>query len=688
MKTIKYRTIAKSLFLSVGLVTLAGCNDYLDITPPSAVVSDTYLWDAAQLGTYVINYYGGTDNSTPYGTKNDEMGGMFPSHTGGNGESAYNNDNGTDNEMTTGNNNSRYAPGKGGWTVGQKDGSWNFKNIRALNYYLETVLPRYYAGQIKGSASEVKHYIGEGYFLRAQEYFYRLRRLGDFPIITKTYNDGQVDSLKAISARRPRNEVARFILNDLDSAIVLLGSISKNRISRDAALLLKARVALYEGSFEKFHAGTALVPGTDKWPGKDKAYNRDFAFKSGSAEKEVEFFLNEAMKASKEVADAYALVDNNKVIRASETQAKNPYYDMFATVDPSSYKEAIMYRSYSEELTMGHWFNHYAYAGAAKGFTKQFEKTFLMENGLPWYAVGSNYTGDDLIESTKVGRDWRWQLFMKAPNEVMAFENVKGNPGKFANAPVVYQSDKASTSTGYIRGKGYSLDMKMSDGGKDYTAFIVYRAAEAYLIYIEASYLYNKTIDADEDAKKYWKALRKRAGVSEDYNATIAATDMSQEAVNDWGAYSHNQLVDATLYNIRRERRCEFINEGMRYDDLVRWRAMDQLEANNAHLEGCKIWSATMQKRYKKGVLVADNSVEAKNNVSSKSLSNYLRPNEIKMTGNPYYKGLSFCEAHYLDPIAIQNFLNTSPDNQTIEDSPIYQNPGWPTIVGASPIGY
>ena len=52
---------------------------------------------------------------------------------------------------------------------------------------------------------------------------------------------------------------------------------------------------------------------------------------------------------------------------------------------------------------------------------------------------------------------------------------------------------------------------------------------------------------------------------------------MSKEAENDWGAYSGGKLIDATLYNIRRERRCEFMADGLRYMDLCRWRAMDQL---------------------------------------------------------------------------------------------------------------
>ena len=188
----------------------------------------------------------------------------------------------------------------------------------------------------------------------------------------------------------------------------------------------------------------------------------------------------------------------------------------------------------------------------------------------------------------------------------------------------------------------------------------------------------------DSKADGYWKQLRTRAGVDPDYNKTIAATDMQKEAENDWGAYSHGQLIDKTLYNIRRERRCEFIGEGFRKDDLYRWRSLDQL--NGYQLEGCKIFGP-MKSLFvnSKGepVLVYDNASESKNNVSSPSLSLYLRPNQ-KTSKNSYYKGFFFYQAHYLEPIAIQNFLNTASDKKTVSESPIYQNPGWPLTAGST----
>ena len=75
----------------------------------------------------------------------------------------------------------------------------------------------------------------------------------------------------------------------------------------------------------------------------------------------------------------------------------------------------------------------------------------------------------------------------------------------------------------------------------------------------------------DPKAIKYWKEIRSRASVSDNIDMTIAATDLSKE--NDWAKYSAGQLVDPTLYNIRRERRVELMSEGTRMRDLKRWRA-------------------------------------------------------------------------------------------------------------------
>lgn len=658
--------------LGISLFALAACNDFLDEEPLSDVSPEQYLQTEDQLKSYVDNYYA---DYSDYNGNSDDKGGMLPSHYGSTNGSPYYDDNATDNQYGT---NSRYL--KDTWTVGQTDGKWNFSNIYALNYFLETVVPKYEEGTISGNTTNIKQYIGEAYFLRALEYFYRLRTLGDFPIVKETMPDNSEILIEA-SKRMPRNEVARFILSDLDQAIAMTtNSPAKTRITQNAALILKSRVALFEATWEKYHANTALVPNGPGWPGAEKDYNNGYQFPSGSAEDEINYFLDQAMDAAAQVADAIELTPNNKT--NPNDGSVNPYYDMFASHDPSDYSEVVMYREYSLALNVTHHFNHYMYSGGNTGYTSQFEKAFLMENGLPWYASNSTYQGDDYIADTKVNRDWRWQLFMKAPLDVKATSNIDV-PETFPEAPRLYISDsKNATSTGYIQGKGHSMDYNDQVLGQDQTAFVVYRAAEAYLNYIEASYLRKNSID--EKADKYWKALRRRAGVDENYNTTIAATNMEQEKDNDWGAYSHGQLVDETLYNIRRERRCEFIGEGFRYMDLIRWRAMDQL--NGYQLKGAKIFGP-MQSLFVddsgSSLLKYDQADEADNNVSSPSDGDYLIPSR-KTSTSEYYNGFYFFEAHYLDPIAVQHFLITSPDGASVEDSPIYQNPGWPIVAGAT----
>lgn len=45
--------------------------------------------------------------------------------------------------------------------------------------------------------------------------------------------------------------------------------------------------------------------------------------------------------------------------------------------------------------------------------------------------------------------------------------------------------------------------------------------------YIEACY--EKNHNLDPDAERYWKAIRKRAGVNENYQLTIDNTDLAKE---------------------------------------------------------------------------------------------------------------------------------------------------------------
>jgi hypothetical protein len=122
--------------------------------------------------------------------------------------------------------------------------------------------------------------------------------------------------------------------------------------------------------------------------------------------------------------------------------------------------------------------------------------------------------------------------------------------------------------------------------------------------------------------------------------------------------------------------------EGLRGMDIQRWRACDQMKTTPFHVEGFKLWGP-MQDWYKDadGNLRLTYGLNVPGaDVSPPDRSAYLRPYERVQTSLAL-EGYRWALAHYLEPVALQHFLITSKDND-ISTSPIYQNPGWSTVVG------
>ncbi|GAB3716444.1 RagB/SusD family nutrient uptake outer membrane protein [Spirosoma flavus] len=656
----------------LALALLNACKpDFLDRQPLSNITPDNYLVDESQLSAYAIAQYS-----------------ILPTHPQS-GFGTFGNDVNTDN-MAYMAHTERFVPGQ--WRVPATAGDWSFTNIYQCNYFLQTVLPRFKAGAITGNPAMIQHYIGEMYFLRAYNYFTKLMSLGDFPIVKTTLPD-EKEVLTAASKRSPQNEVARFILSDLDSAFYYMQANSpdgnRNRLSKACAQIFKSRVALYEGTWLKYFKNTAFVPKGPGWPGEQKDYNKAYTFPAGGIDGEIDYFLTQAMASSKAVADATPLVANNMTSQsqttydafATATQA-NPYFAMFGSVDLKSYSEVLLWRKYDKGLNIGH--NVVLYAGGgnyASGLTRGMVDGFLMKNGLPIYATGSGYAGDDDLQSVRKDRDGRLWLFLKEPGQKNVLITA-ANPIPYPIEPaprILEVSFENNYSTGYSIRKGINYDanhVQTYYGG--FTGSIVFRATEAYLNYMEA--VVEKTGNLDGTAILYWQQIRERAGVDKDYQKTIAATDLSKEAQNDWGVYSGGGMVSTLLYNVRRERRNELMAEGFRYMDLRRWRAMDQMITTPYHIEGFKLWGP-MKNLYAINTLTY--GVGDKSTVSSPSLSLYLRPYE-KTTTSLAYNGYKWHMAHYLNPIANQHFLITS-QNNNLDTSPIYQNPGWPTAANQGP---
>lgn len=654
MKIKNYYIVGATLLLS-----LSACNSYLDREPQSTVSPSNYLTSAKHLDAYASNQYTSliTSNSYSY-------------------QSMLNADKDTDDKITS-EGSAWYAPGE--VRVAEQGGVWNFKKIRECNYFFAQVLPKLEAGEIAGSRATIDHYIGEMHFFRAYEYFKKLQACGDFPIITETLGMNS-EKLMEASQRDPRSEVARFILEDLDKAINLLMEKSidgnKNRLSKDVARLFKSRVALYEASWLHNFAGTAFVPNGPNWPGAEA--HSGYQFQAGSLEGEVNWLLDEAMAAAKVVGDNHMLTDNAGYLQQSAETAPNPYFNMFGDFGLSGYDEVLLWRDYDAAQEVYHGNGCAAatgnyFVGASKGLIE----SYLMANGLPIYATGSGYQGDDTTSDVVIDRDGRLQLFLKIPGQYNKLWNESADPPSpsVEGYPMLFHT-AFKYVTGYCIRKFGSFDGLHAKTGKSFYDTPVFRSAEAMLNYMEACYMRTGSLDGTSDG--YWKAIRTRAQVDTDYQKTIDNTDMTREAEGDWGAYSAGVLVDATLYNIRRERRNELMSEGFRDMDLKRWRALDQLAASPHIMKGFKLWGP-MQEWYKNDDGTSQLITEGnKANVSPESDGEYLCPHRIN-NKHINYNGFSWTMAHYLSPIAAKHFTLTGGEQSTI-----YQNPGWGKQAGES----
>ena len=623
MKKIKHLCIAASAML------LASCNSFLEREPLDFGNETTYFRTADDLKMFVNDLY----SMLP---KNNELWGGL-----------YSEDVTSDNQCASSAQSLFYRGDKK--TVQIASSEWNFSNLRSINYFINKTRSNMQAGILDENHALQKHYLGEAYFLRAYDYFRLLRNFGDVPIVTEMMPDDQ-SVLTVRSRRDPRNEVARFILSNLDTATTYLQTIAPEtgRICRDAALALKARVALYEGTWERYHAGTCFVPGNSKWPGT-KTWP-DFSFKAGSAEAEVNFFLDEAISASQQVADA--------------RQLDKDYQGMFVADQTFANDDEVILARYYQNGVLAHSCSAYLKNGGGCNATRALVNTFLMTSGLPIYASGSGYQGDVISYYEFLDRDPRLTGSVRAAGSII---NTRQEGGKYVNdtvyyhRPAIYNSGREKATTGYELQKWCSSDSKQQEQYKCTTAVPILRAGECYLDYIEAYYERHGQLDGKCDA--YWRALRKRAGISEDYQKTIDATDVTQE--NDLGVYSHGHTVDATLYSIRRERRCELIAEGLRLDDLKRWRSLDNMV--DYQPEGFNLWDE-MYNMYSA-------SQRSEELVSQSSVSKYMRPLQISST-SVAYGGYTFPKQHYLEPIPISEFLITG--SGVTSNSIIYQNPGWP----------
>ncbi len=384
----------------------------------------------------------------------------------------------------------------------------SYAGIRATNYLLQKA-------QESGLGSEIDRWVGEALFFRAYNYWNLVKKYGGVPLITKVLD---VTSPEVYAARSTQQEVIDFIIADLDNAIPKLlkqsqlSAAEMGRVTQGAALALKARAALYQGTWLKYH-------------------------NEGSPT---------AMLADA-IAAAEQLIASNEYDLYRDHGTDSAYKFLFILQGDDS-KEVILARRYyagraTHNWTRELWFNYMIP-------TKKLADMYLCKDGLP-ITISPQFQGYDSLETTEFqNRDPRMAMTFIVPGSTVHQENG-------FNPVIPGFSGTNATRTGYMLRKflDETDDAAHFVGQYDFKEF---RYGEVLLNLAEALFERDGVI-SDGDLNRTIGALRRRVGMP-DSSATNAF-------VNSNGL---NMLTE-----IRRERTVELAFEGFRRDDLRRWKTAE-----------------------------------------------------------------------------------------------------------------
>ncbi len=493
------RYIKTLLLITVFIGFLTSCEKDLDLAPNDKISEVTYFKNANEFKMYCNRFYVYLPS---FGTVGSEDNADLTCGSGGN------------------------AISRGTNQISDFSGTWNnnYDLIRNTSIVLERL--NTVDDVLK---EEAKSSLGEAAFFRAFAYYNLLQSYGGVPLITKVLTS---ESEELLLRRSDRVDIAKQIMADLDLAIENLSSNSelapsdKGRVCKGAALAYKSRVALFEGTWQKFHSGSDA---------------NDFLGKAIDAAKKV-IDSEEYQLFDKLGNDSYKhlfLLDKVTTNAGGFTKNDNKEYILSNTYD-------IDERSHRSAIT----------SVGGRLPTRKFADMFLCTDGLtidesPLFMGRETFVSeyenrDPRMTSTWLipgGRYWHHAQAAWYRNWDAPFDPATG----FINT-VEWGT---RTVTGYISAKTQS-EIAPPLG----TNWPVIRYAEVLLNYAEALYEKNGEVSNDElDASI--NLLKTRAGIAVITNAFIDAHSMSLRE------------------EIRRERAVELCYEGFRYNDIRRWKTAE-----------------------------------------------------------------------------------------------------------------
>jgi len=461
----KYSTY-KTAFL-VLLASLSACKK-LDLAPTNKF-TDSNFWTTTEKADAVLNTAYSQMFSNDYFFYNE-----------GASDNAYNGrgDNQGAASLAAG----TYDP-----SLGRIKQEWGFhySGIKTCNIFLENV------DRVTAMDATLKARMkAEARFIRAFHYFMLETWWGDVPLFDK---DISIDQSKSI-ARTPKAQVVDFVLKELDAAATDLPvntaykDADRGRITKGAAIALKARVLLYESRWQD-------VATTCEKLMNDNSNGTYSLFPSYEG-----LFLPQNEYNSEVIFDLEFVPD---------VRTYSNFFDM-------------------APLAVGARLN-------ALAPTQELVDSYLMENGKKITDAGSGYdennpyvNRDPRLTNTVVYNGYKWK---KPDNNVQVIYTKPGDdPG--ATKPDEYAPGKVSSPTAYYTRKYY--DPASAVNFQSALNLILIRYADVLLMYAEAK---NELGQLDAGVwDKTIKVLRTRAGFTDAPALNFAAgsqTDLREIVRNE-----------------------------------------------------------------------------------------------------------------------------------------------------------
>lgn len=525
--------------------------------------------------------------------------------------------------------------------------SSTWSNLRALNYYLEH--------SVNCTSEDIrKKYDGVAYFFRAMFYYEKVRKYGDIPWYDHVISANDKASL--YRARDSRGFVMQKIMEDLDKAIdglPVTWTEGVYRINKYAAYAFKSRVALFEGTWRKYHD----VP--------DETYTKDDGTQLTLSS---EYFLRQSADAAKAVIDygKYKMYKGETIVKGQ------PYRDFFVLEDAET-SETILSRRYlyTDEMNIRHGVQ-FKYKNQRHSLTRALAYHYLMADGTPFQSQEGWQTMQYNQEFKN--RDPRMAQTIAAPDYVAVGTDASTK---------YYPSCKDYDRSGYRPIKYFSDDTH--DGaGTSTTDYAIFRYGEVLLNYAEAK---AELGEADQTViDQTVNVIRARVGMPA--LDVVKANGTPDAFLSSYYIDKHLDGPDKGLIlEIRRERTVELVNEGFRLWDMLRWHEGQQLcpasntlgpgfigcwfpglgeyDMNNDGTPDLCIYTGTKPSTDCENTLDVS---EGKENTLSEGTSGYL----IQFKDQSY----KWEENDYLYPIPVKQ-IQIYPKDEATGESVLTQNPGY-----------